>query len=377
MKDGENKHSGGGFALWGALILVVILIVVVALLIKFKPDEKVEEIEEKASPIATRVIEPVTIPDHVRIPGRVEALVDATLSTEKPGRVVELKVDKGDAVTKGQLLLQLDDRIWQTALERAGIELREAKKDWERWKGLEKVGAVSGSEFDNVRTRKDQAEVAHREAEVMVEQCRVQSPVDGIVVDRYVEEGEYAGEGVPVFTVVDISRVKIAISVPERSITAVQPGEEAVFSISALDGRSFTGKVSFVSARANPASNAFDAEILADNPDSALHAGMIADVYLQRGSLEDAIVVPMAAVVPQKGDHVVFLEQDGRAVRQVVYLGVRVGRDVVIKNGLEAGDRLIVEGQRTLVDGMKVEEAVSVSAAASAAANADTAVTEE
>jgi multidrug efflux pump subunit AcrA (membrane-fusion protein) len=91
------------------------------------------------------------------------------------------------------------------------------------------------------------------------------------------------------------------------------------------------------------------------DPDSRLRAGMIAEVALVRGVAEQAIVLPLAAVVPHKGDYVVFVVEDGHAVRRLVRIDSFVGHEAVIRSGLSAGERVVIEGQRTLQDGMPVD----------------------
>ena len=101
---------------------------------------------------------------------------------------------------------------------------------------------------------------------------------------------------------VRLDRVKVAFDVPEQAIAGLQPGQEKSFTLAALPGREFAGTATFVSSQADRASNSFPAELEADNTDGALKAGMIAEVILARPERAGAIVVPLAAVVPRKGE---------------------------------------------------------------------------
>ena len=246
---------------------------------------------------------------------------------------------------------------WKETLRQAEIENREAGKELARWEELQKAGAVSTSEFDRIRTRKDMAEVALEQARVAVSQCEVRSPIDGLVDDRNAEVGEYATEGMPVFTVIDISRVKLAFDVPERDATAVKTGDRVPFRVAALSSETFTGEVTFVSSLAGRDSNSFRVECVTDNADGRLKAGMIADVALVRRMREDAIVVPLRTVIPKRGEYVVFVVENGKAAQRLVKVDFMTDRDAVIAAGLEAGDAVVVEGSRTLVDGIAVEVA--------------------
>ena len=190
----------------------------------------------------------------------------------------------------------------------------------------------------------------------MVSQCEVRSPFAGVIVDRGVEVGDYANEGQAVMSLIRLDRVKVAFDVPEQVVAALQPGQSKKFTLTALPGREFTGEVTFVSSQAGRDSNSFAAELEADNADGALKAGMIAQVALVRQEREGAMVVPLAAIVPRKGEYYVFAVENGRAVRKRVLLGSLIGHEAVLESGVEAGERIVVEGHRSLQDGQPVTE---------------------
>ena len=360
-----GQRKIGSWLAWGGLLAVGLLIAAFAA--TKKPPEKTEVEAEKAVPVRTVVVEPRTVADVLLLPARIEALQEALPGTERAGRVTELLADKGDRVEEGRALLRVDDRLWAAALRRAEIELRDAERDLKRWKELEKTGAVSASEYEGVRRRQESAEIARDEAATMLSQCEVRSPFSGTVVDRMVEVGDYANEGQAVFRVVRLDRVKVAFDVPEQDIAALQAGRKMLFALTALPGREFEGVVRFVSSRAARESNSFAAELEADNADGTLKAGMIAQVSLARREREGAVVVPLAAIVPRKGEHYVFTVENDRAVRKRVLIASWSGHEAVLESGLAAGERAVVEGHRGLQDGMKVAEGGAEAAPAEAA----------
>ena len=360
----SKSYILGSFLVWGALTLVVALIVVFGSL-KKRPEPTAPE-EEKATAVRTIAIAPRTVQDVLNLPARIEPLQAANLAAERAGRVVEILADKGQAVEAGQLLLRVDDRLWDAARRRAEIEARDAERDWKRWQELEKTGAVSASEYESVARRRDAARIALDEAETMRAQCETRAPFAGTVVDRLVDVGDYANEGQAVLRLIRLDRVKVAFDVPEQAVAGLQPGQEKSFTLAALPGREFAGTATFVSSQADRASNSFAAELEADNADGALKAGMIAQVALVRQERAGAIVVPLAAVVPRKGEHYVFAAVEGRAVRKRVRIAALTGHEAVLESGVEPGDRIVVEGHRGLQDGMKVAETGAEPAAAAA-----------
>lgn len=349
----SSPRKTGALLIWGAVALVLIFIVVLAMLPK--PKEAVTVIEEKAVPVLVSEVIPQEIADEIQLPARVEPLQKAFLAAERPGRVMELLADKGEAVQQNQVLLRFDRRLPEAAFHRAEIEERDAARDLARWKELEKAGAVSASEYEAVSRREESAAIALEEAKVILSQCEVCSPFEGVIVDRMVEVGDYASEGQPVLRLIRLNRVKIAFDVPEQDIATVMPGQEMTFTLAALPGREFSGTVGFVSSQASRDSNAFRVELESDNEDGLLKAGMIARVRFLRQMREGAVVVPLAAVVPRKGEHYVFVVENGRAVRKRVLIGAMLGHQAVLEDGVAAGDRVVIEGHRRLQDGQKVE----------------------
>ena len=351
VSDGIRKKKGS-FLVWGALAMVVALIFAMPML--KKPEEKKAVEPEKPVAVRTLTIELRTVEDALLLPARVEPLQEANLAAERAGRVIELLADKGQAVEAGQVLLRLDGRLWEATRQRAEIEERDASRDLKRWKELEKTGAVSGSEFESIQRRQETARIALDEAEVMLSQCEVRSPFAGVLVARLVEVGDYANEGQAVMRVIRLDQVKLTFDVPEQDIGSLRPGQKKTFTLAVLPGREFTGEITFVSSQAARESNSFPVELKVENSDGALKAGMIAQVSLVRREREGAVVVPLAAIVPRKGEHYLFAVENGHAVRKRVQIAALMGHEAVLESGVATGDQIVVEGHRGLQDGMAV-----------------------
>ncbi len=339
--------------LYGILTLIFLLIV---LMVITKPDQKEPpESKEAAIAVSTLCVHLTNMVDRVELPALIEANVDAVLSAEKAGRIVELMATRGDRIEKGQQLLQIDDRIWQTHRKQAQIAAHNAEKNFERFKVLKEAGAVATNEYDRIEKDSVTASSMLEAANINIEQCRVASPIDGVVNDRFVEVGEYVRPGTPLFQVVDHATVKVVIQIPEKDIYSIKPGDHIAFGVQPLPGRRFAGKVVFVAAQADGRNNAFRAELSADNADGTLRPGMIAQVEFHRGICSNMASLPMSAVLPSKGDHIVYLVKNGHAVRRKVQIERITRERALISKGLKEGDQVVVEGNRTLCDGQRVE----------------------
>ncbi len=353
MSNPERRTSTTTVALWcGAALLAGGIVALAVLRPAAVPPAAPPE---KDTPVRVITVAPTTVADALEIPGRVAASADLTLSAETPGRVIELPVDKGDAVRKGQVLARLDARLWQAALDRARVEQRESARDLQRQEALRKTGAVADSDVDAARMRADLAAAQIAEAELRVEQCEIRGPADGWVEDRWMNVGERAGEGQRVLRLVVMEPLKVQIDVPEKDIAAVAPGLAVPCAAGALGGAAFTGTVAFVANQARQGSGTFLVELRVPRPLAGLRPGMVVDVSLPRPVRTDALVVPLHAVIPRKGDYIVFRVGAGeRAESRVVHIERFSGDRAVLSSGIAAGDRIVVEGHRLLQDGVKV-----------------------
>lgn len=315
---------------------------------------QVIETEEKAIPVEVMRVQLSSTPDVVYLPSIIEANVDAMLSAEKGGRIVEIHVDRGDTVSEKQLLLQVDDRVWQANLKQASVAEENAARDFERIEKLIRSGAASQSDVDQADKLRTQTASMAEEARINIEQCQVKSPIDGVINDRFVEIGEYVQPGTPLFQVIDRATVRVVLQVPEKDVYAVKPGNRMRFTIAPLPDHSFEGEVSFVAAQADSRNNAFRTEITVDNREGLLRPGMIAQVEFNRGTQENMVSLPMSAVLPSKGEHIVYVAKNDQAVRRRVQIEKLSAQNALISAGLEEGDQVIIEGNRKLSDGQNI-----------------------
>lgn len=350
MNDISGKHLKRAIR-W---LLLGIAVVAAALIIKSITKERVVPVP--VDPVNVSVMEVSSGPasEVVSFAGRIEAFHDVTVSTEIPGRFTEMPVDVGSIVKAGDVLIKIDDEIAQAALRRASSEYEEAKRELGRLTNLVDKGAVSQSILDSAETRFQLAGANMDEAQARLKKCTLTSPVDGRVEDRFVEPGEYAGDGNSAFRITDLSKVKVIAYFPGADIVDVQEGQQMQFTVSAFPEETFTGRVFFAARAADPGRNAFRVELVADNTDGKLRAGMIAGVVLERITKVAVVKVPFSAVLPRKGEHIVFVWENGHAVRKTVRIHSLAGESALLSSGISAGDRLIVEGQRFLQDGTRV-----------------------
>ncbi len=348
----NKRFSTDRIVLAGAVALFVLAAVLLAVFRPKQPDPE-PPVEQNVAVTTFRVVSK-DMDDIVKFPGRVEAWSDVQVSVEQGGRVMAVPADEGQTMAAGAELLRLDDRLRLAAFKRAERQTLDAKRDLERLTELRDSGAVSASDFDAMETRAALAGIALDEARVQWQQCVLAAPIQGVIEERRVSAGEYVQPGQPVFRIVDVSRVKVCFDVPERDVLSVRLGDTHRFRLDSVPDREFAGTVRFVAMTGSPANNAFRVEMEADNAEGLIRPGMIARVDYVRGRLTDAVILPQQAVVPTKGETVVFVVEDGRAIRRIVRIGAFLGSEALIREGVSVGDDVILEGNRSVLDGTPV-----------------------
>lgn len=279
----------------------------------------------------------------------VESDVKNNISSNAALRIQKIMVDVGDVVSRGQLLVQMDE----SSLQQLKLQIENQKVEFNRTDQLYKIGGASKAEWDNAKMQLDVNETAYRN---MLENTRLTSPVSGVVTARNYDNGDMAGAN-PILTIETLAPVKMLIHVSETYYPLVKKGMSVAVRVDTYGEEVFPGQVSIVYPTIDPNTHTFPVEITLSNQDNRVRPGMFARATLTFG-IESRTVVPDQAVVKQMGagDHYVFVyEKNGTVSRKKVEIGRRLGTEYEILSGVEAGKQVVVAGQNKLTDGAAVE----------------------
>lgn len=281
---------------------------------------------------------------------------DVVVAAEESGHISAILVEKGTPVKAGQPLLRIDDALLRTQVQHAQAVADFAQETHVRRKRLWEEDKV-GSELAYLQARYEAAQAAANLENLRERLARtvVRAPIAGMLEDRRVEIGTTVAPGTPLLRIVDVSRVKIAGGVPERFAQDVSVGREVEISFAALGGGTLRGKASFVGSAVDEHNRTFPIEIEVPNPAGRIKPEMVANVRLPLRQADDALVVPQQALVRAEGGFIgyVAVERAGKTVaeQRSVSVGAISGNDVVVLDGIKAGERLIVVGQQKVADG--------------------------
>jgi len=301
-----------------------------------------------ASRVEVVVLEPSEAKLELDLPGEVGGERDANLAAANGGYVEQVFVADGEEVAEGKVLAYVDAALYRAQLDQAKAQLEQAELELSR---LEKLGDLaSPAQLDGARTQAKVAAAAQRQAENRLARAVIRAPFAGVVANVAVEPGESVAPGAPVVRVVQLDPAVVNLSVADRDIVSLEQGMPVEVT-AASRSETFEGRVSRVSPAADLRTRSFPVEVEVDNERRLLLPGMIARVKAERALFEDAMVVPQDWIVTKRDRRGVFVEEENTAVWRDVVLGEILHDRVLVKEGLEAGDRVVVTGHRDLVDG--------------------------
>jgi len=312
-----------------------------------------------ATPKSGSITRSITLPTFRMLPYQ-----SATLYAKVAGYLKTLKADKGDAVTAGQLLAEIE--VPELLADEAQFK---AEADVERG-NYERMAAarakapdlVVPQTVDDLRGKADIAKAKLQRTQTLLQFARITAPFSGVVTARFVDPGAFipaatAGstpQNAALLTIMDFSRVRVQLYVPEAEVPFIRNGLPVTLTVDELPGRTFNASVSRFSNALDEATKTMLTEIELPNADHALRPGMYATVKLAVQRRNAALLVPKEAVVVEKAGTFVYTVAEGKARKLPVHTGFNDGVNVEIVDGVTANQPVILVGKQALTDGQSV-----------------------
>lgn len=340
--------------------------VLLALVAGCGTDEAEQQQAQRATPVTTEVLQPRAWSDTVQALGTVKARESITLTAKVSEIVQDVHFDSGDEVKAGAPLVSLSGQAQQAALNEALAAAEEASQLFERQNELVDQKLIARSQFDAQRAIRDAARARVAQIRAQLSDRVVRAPFAGVLGIRQVSPGALVTPGVAIATLDDIHRVYVDFPVPESQLALLAVGQALAGHSEAYPGRDFEGVVSTIDNRIDPATRAVTVRGDFDNQDRSLRPGMLLQVVLSRPERE-ALVLPEISIVQIGNASYVFRVKDDDTVERVdVNVGARREGLAEVLDGVEAGDRVVVDGTGKLRPGARVSEGGAAAPAATA-----------
>ena len=318
-------------------------------------------------PVKTELVREQDWTDALRALGTVHARESVTVTAQVSETVQQVHFESGQQVARGAPLVTLSGQQQQASLASAQATLKEAEQLYQRQEQLASQQLVARASLDTQRAVRDSARAQVAQIRANLSDRVIRAPFAGVLGIRQVSPGALVTPGTVIATLDDIARVYVDFPVPETELADVAPGQALSGRSATYAGREFDGTVSTVATRLDANSRAATVRGDFPNPDGLLKPGMLVEVTLARGS-RPALVVPEIAVQQVGTETFVWrVKADGTVEKADVEVGGRVPGKAMLKSGVKAGERIVVEGTGKVQAGSKVADGSTTVAPTAAA----------
>ena len=347
------------------IVVVSIFILVVAKFIFLSEDEILEVSAYKAIPAGQSNNSSASVLDAS---GYVTARIQATVSSKITGKVLEVFIEEGMFVEKGQILAQLDDSSVQAELNFAKTQLKEAQRVFNRTSELRKDNLASQASLDAAESQVDGLKARLDISKQIVADMQIRAPFSGVVINKAAQPGEMispvsAGGGFTrtgIGTIVDMSSLEVEVDVNESYINRVQPGQPAITNLNAYPNWDISSEVIAIipTADINKATVKVrigllekDARVL---PDMGAKVSFLKDQVIETPEKLEGVMIPSSSLVKEGNLSYVFVIQNGLIRKTKVTVGSLSSNFSRITNGIEVGDNVVTDPNNELQNGQEV-----------------------
>ena len=346
------------------LLLIVALFVFTGCDSKKKEEEAKAKAKAKAKAAGPPVIKPTLVELEAIKRGPIEALLERSAPLEAEAQVqvlartqnpaVELLVEKGDKVEKGQVLLRLEDDRQQTDFATSLTQLEQAKIDLARKQNLYDQNLISETEYLTAKFSFTQAELRHENNKRQLEYTEVRAPIKGTITSRTVKVGDSVNMGTPIFQIIDLESTVALIHVPEQYLPRLKPGMEARLTSTTYEDQVYPGYVKRISPIVEARAGTVEV-VVALKDLGPLRPGMWVDVELVLETKEDALLIPKRAIVYDNDQTYAFksfTDPSGvKRAKRFLVESVNIDKEhIEPRENFAEGDQIVVAGQVGLKD---------------------------
>jgi len=305
------------------------------------------------------VVEPYrTVMVAAEVSGQVERIGrrETDLSSQGKTYLKGQEVAEGEPVAEGDCLVELNTDLLQAEYDRVKAQSEYDAREFGRMQELFERKIAAKQELDAAKTAMMVSQAMLVEISQRLRRAKIRAPMAGILNDLPEEVGQYVQPGAYVAEIVDIDSANVIVDVPERDVYYLSVGDPATVIVDPLGDREVVGRIAFISELADEKSRTTRVEIVVDNEDRSLRSGQIVRAKLNRRTLTDVVMIPLASVIPLEDGKVVYIVEGGNATRRRIELDMDFikGTEVRVLSGLSGGETLIVTGHRYVGDGQKV-----------------------
>jgi membrane fusion protein (multidrug efflux system) len=304
------------------------------------------------APVEVAVAQQDTVVESINATGQIEAVQAIELRPDVEGRITAILVDEGRVVSRGTPLFKIDDAEVRGQIARAEADRDLARQALARTEQLLAQDASTRQELERAEATSRSTQASLDLLQLRLDRSTVRAPFSGVIGRRFVSLGDYVNSGSRLVTLQTYDPQRAVFQVPERYAEQLALNQRVVFRVAALPGKEFNGVVDFVDPVVQLPARTITIKARVGNPRRELQARLATAVR------PDAVVIPEDAVLSLQGVQAVWIVADGAAQRREVTLGVRTPGFVEVRDGVTAGEQVVVGGAERLGPGAPVSATV-------------------
>ncbi len=309
------------------------------------------------------------MPEYLTLTGSLHADQQSDIAADASGKVLQVLVERGQAVKSGQVLATLDARaanLSATAAQAqsrlAQSQLEQSQRECERVKHLLDTGAISRADYDRQTSQctaqqwsATAAEAEQQSASKLVGDARIRAPFDGVIGERLINVGQYVERSTRIASIYTPDPLRIQLTIPESNLASIREGVPVTFTVAAFGDERFTGTVKYISPNVREASRDLIAEAVVPNPEGRLRPGMFAVARLQLAEQPRPVVDTNAVAKDDTEARVFVVGPDKRVQERLVRIGESKGDVVAVLSGVRPGETVVLQPGPDVRDGARVE----------------------
>lgn len=338
--------------------------------------------EEKFIPVHIYKTKQENISKIIKLTGAISAEQDVIVYSKMSERLERVLVKAGDRVSANQVLAVQYNALLKQGVEAAEAAVKNAEAqssltniEYERVERLYKQNAVSKQQFDQASAQRKSASSALEQANAMLNQAKeqyensfIKAPFNGVAASVNFEENQMVPAGMPVVQIVGTNGMKAKLHVTGTEIHLIKPGQKVRVNFPAVPNSEYKGIVTILNQAVDQISKTLEVEVNVTNPDARLKSGMFGEFLIETESIENSVVVPELALIPQTEIKIdretglqrtikkfyLYVIENKKAIMKEVTTGIANNGQIEITNGLNVGDSVIVVGQNIVKEGQTV-----------------------
>ncbi len=296
---------------------------------------------------------------QLTVVGSLEAVSGTEITAQIAGDLTQIKLTSGARVHRGQLLVRLDDSNQLAALHSDRAKLRLAEATLARTEKLYAAHAASQLSLQTAQAGEGTARAAVEDDQATLHKLNIVAPFSGVLGIREVSLGQYVSPGTPIVSLQSYEPLFLDFSLPQTDLSHVALGSEAAFTVDAYPGKVFTGRITAIGSRVDPATRNINLQATLGNRHGLLRPGLYGTVELDIGAPLHGVVVPETAIAYSTFGDSVFVVRNGKGraatvKERIVQVKDQRGGLVLLDSGVAPGDTVVTAGQNKLRDGVPV-----------------------